>query len=377
MGKCGNILKIKILKTMTTTTNNQRQKLQPKPLDTIALRQVLGSWKRAGLSYAQIYKLQKLYLGETGWMDLQGVYPRNNFYEIAMGLKFKSISEMITCAKRCKGFGFVWMGKLHDKIDALSGIFSELWYEPSKDEEITYPEVFRRDNNNININNNISSNNKYINGGTPPSAEQVYSEFLLYLVSDQGAYDGIVKPINEQTERMMPELRVEQSGQQVQPGGASGLQVDASAQQVGASAQQVDASVQPNLRPVNAATELFLRKYLGQYMVSQGRKFVNGTHVGRKIWVQNLMRYPFMQRNVANAVADIRAQMQNDALVIARTYHPLSKFEFTERNSGRRFYDRPDGQGKTTVELIPQEAPPRPSALALWDRFGKEWYQAG
>ena len=143
----------------TTTTNNQRQKLQSKPLDATALRQVLGSWKRAGLSYAQIYKLQKLYLGETGWMDQQGEYPRNNFFEIAMGLKFKSISEMVTCIKRCKGFGFGWMGKQHDKIDTLSCIFSELWHEPSEGEEITYPEVFRRDNNNININNN--DNNSY------------------------------------------------------------------------------------------------------------------------------------------------------------------------------------------------------------------------
>ena len=369
----------------TTTTSNQRQKLQPKPLDTTALRQVLGSWKRAGLSYAQIYKMQKLYLGETGWMDQQGEYPRNNFYEIAMGLKFKSISEMITCAKRCKGFGFVWMGKQHDKIDTLSCIFSELWHEPSEGEEITYPEVFRRDNNNININNNISSNNKYINGGTPPSAEQVYSEFLLFLVSDQGAYDAIVKPINEQTERMMPELRVESSA----PSSTSSAPSASASSSASASASAPvsapsstssapgQAALPPNPHPVNVATSLFLKKYLGQYMVSQGRKFVNSTHVGRRIWVQNLMRYAFMQRNVANAVTDVRAQMQNDALVIARGYRPLSQFEYTDRQSGRRFYDRLDEQGKSTVELIPQEAPPRPAEHAVWDRFGKAWYQAG
>ena len=89
------------------------------------------------------------------------------------------------------------------------------------------------------------------------------------------------------------------------------------------------------------------------------------------------MRYPFMQRNVANAVADVRAQMQTDALVIARGYRPMSKYEYTDRMSGKRFFDHIDAEGKTIVELIPQEAPPRPSDQAVWDRFGKAWYQAG
>ena len=354
---------------MTTTTSNQCQKLQAKPLDATALRQVLGSWKRAGLSYAQIYKMQKLYLGVTAWMDQQGEYPRNNFYEVAKGLKFNSIVELVACVKRCKGFGFVWMSKQHDKIDGLLGIFSELWHEPSEGEDITYSAVCCDDNNNININNNISSNNKYnIYRSAQLSAEQLYSEFLLYLVSDQGAYDAIVKPINEQTERMMPELRVEPTGL-----------ASASGQQSSASGQPSAPGQQPssNPRPVNVATSLFLKNYLGQYMISQGRKFTNGTHAGRKIWVQNLMRYPFMQRNVANAVADVRAQMQTDALVIARGYHPMSKYEYTDRMSGKRFFDHIDAEGKTIVELIPQEAPPRPSADAVWDRFGKAWYQAG
>lgn len=365
-----------------TTTNNLRQKLQPKPLDATALRQVLGSWKRAGLSYAQIYKMQKLYLGETGWMDQQGEYPRNNFYEVAKGLKFNSILEMVTCIKRCKGFGFVWMGKQHDQVDELLGIFSELWHEPAKGEEITYSAVCCDshsavccdDNNNININNNNILNNNNIHRSAQLSAEQLLADFMLYLVSDQGAYDAIVKPINEQTERMMPELRVEPSASS---SASSSAPSPASSSASSSASSPSLSSLPSNPRPVNVATSLFLKKYLGQYLVSQGKKFINGTHPGRKIWVQNLMRYAFMQRNVANAVADVRAQMQNDALVIARSYRPLSEFEYTDRKSGRRFYDRPDEQGNTIVERIPQEAPPRPSQLAVWDRFGKAWYQAG
>ena len=135
--------------TQTTTTIGKTQKLQPKPLDNVTLRQLLGSWKRAGLSYAQIFKMQKLYLGETGWMDQKGEYPRNNFYEVARGLKFDSVSELIACIKRCKGFGLVWMCKQHDRIDNLLGLFSELWYKWFVLAILTGPSEVRNNSNNI------------------------------------------------------------------------------------------------------------------------------------------------------------------------------------------------------------------------------------
>ena len=339
--------------TQTTTTIGKTQKLQPKPLDNVTLRQLLGSWKRAGLSYAQIFKMQKLYLGETGWMDQKGEYPRNNFYEVARGLKFDSVSELIACIKRCKGFGLVWMCKQHDRIDNLLGLFSELWYVPSKDEDVTYSAVCCRDNNNYNnINNKYSYKDNNINGSSQRSAEQALSEFLLYLTADSGAYDAIVKPINERTEQMMPELKVEEGD-----------------------VSQGDGGQQAQARPVNAATQVFLKKYLGGYFIGQGNRFTNGTNIGRKIWVQNLMRYPFMQRNIANAVADVRAELSRNAMLLARGYHPLSPHEYKDKLSGQRFYDRIDPEdGSTIVEHIPDDAPPRPSAEARWDKFDKKWY---
>lgn len=127
--------------THTTITIDNPLKLQPKPLDIIALRQMIGSWKKAGLTYSQIFKIEKLYLGETGWMNQQGEYPRNNFYEIAKGLKFNSIIEMMKSLKRCRGFGFAWMGEKQDSIDSISGIFSELWHDAAENEIVTYPAV--------------------------------------------------------------------------------------------------------------------------------------------------------------------------------------------------------------------------------------------
>jgi len=356
--------------TQTTTTIDKTVRLQPKPLDHVTLRQLLGSWQKAGLSYAQIFKMEKLYLGETGWMNLQGEYPRNNFYEVAKGLRFNSVVELIACIKRCRGFGFVWMCDQHDKIDNLSGLFSELWHVPSKDEDVTYSAVCCPDNNYYNNINN-KYNNKYnnIKGSAQLNAEQVLADFLLYLVSEPGAYEAIVKPVNEQTERMMPELKVEQEeGHPVNPTTPS--------QSLSAvtPSQGQPAATPSQSRPVNPATQLFLKKYLGQYLVSKGTKFTHNTHEGRKIWVINLMRYPFMQRNIANAVADVRAELAHNAMLLARQYHPISPHEYKDKRSGQRFYDRQDPKsGDTIVEHIPDDAPARPSNQAKWDKFDKKW----
>ena len=87
------------------------------------------------------------------------------------------------------------------------------------------------------------------------------------------------------------------------------------------------------------------------------------------------MRYPFMQRNIANAVADVRAELSRNAMLLARGYHPLSPHEYKDKLSGQRFYDRIDPEdGSTIVEHIPDDAPPRPSAEARWDKFDKKWY---
>ena len=52
-----------------------------------------------------------------------------------------------------------------------------------------------------------------------------------------------------------------------------------------------------------------------------------------------------------------------------KTCHPLGEFEWTDKESGLRFYDDPlEG-----VVNIPDEAPPRPGAGAEWNVLSGKW----
>lgn len=104
----------------------KRKKLQPisNCVNIYDLRKLMGSWKMAGITYAQMLKVLRLYLGESGWMDIYGRYPYNNLYPIAKGMKFSSVTEFFKCIRRCKGFGFVYHGGIHD-LEHLDSFFSE------------------------------------------------------------------------------------------------------------------------------------------------------------------------------------------------------------------------------------------------------------
>lgn len=137
----------------------KRKKLQPisNCVNIYDLRKLMGSWKMAGITYAQMLKVLRLYLGESGWMDIYGRYPYNNLYPIAKGMKFSSVTEFFKCIRRCKGFGFVYHGGIHD-LEHLDSFFSELWHPVDSQENAVYYSPLTEssdDNNNININNKI------------------------------------------------------------------------------------------------------------------------------------------------------------------------------------------------------------------------------
>ena len=130
----------------------KRKKLQPisNCVNIYDLRKLMGSWKQAGITYAQMFKVLRLYLGETGWMDIDGRYPYNNLYQIARGMKFDSVTSLYKCIQHCEGFGFVYHDGVKD-VEHLASFFSNLWHQPdSKEQAVFYSSVSGADNNNIN-----------------------------------------------------------------------------------------------------------------------------------------------------------------------------------------------------------------------------------
>ena len=117
----------------------KRKKLQPisNCVNIYDLRKLMGSWKQAGITYAQMFKVLRLYLGETGWMDIDGRYPYSNLYQIARGMKFDSVTSLYKCIQHCEGFGFVYHDGVKD-VEHLASFFSNLWHQPdSKEQAVT------------------------------------------------------------------------------------------------------------------------------------------------------------------------------------------------------------------------------------------------
>ena len=182
----------------------KRKKLEPisNCVNIYDLRKLMGSWKQAGITYAQMFKVLRLYLGETGWMDICGRYPYNNLYQIARGMKFSSVTEFFKCIRRCKGFGFVYHGGIHD-LQHLDSFFSELWHPADSQENAVYysPLTESSDDNN-NINNNIYNNNRSTqrvksNDAKSTSYDQAFTNFMFFLKSDSGAWESIIKDLDE------------------------------------------------------------------------------------------------------------------------------------------------------------------------------------
>jgi hypothetical protein len=148
----------------------KRKKLQPisNCVNILDLRKLMGSWKLAGITYAQMFKVERLYLGETGWMDIDGRYPYNNLYQIARGMKFDSVTALYKCIKRCEGFGIIYHDGIKD-VEHFASFFSNLWHQPGSNEQaVYYSSVSGADNYNI---NNNKYNYQHLKQRTPETEE--------------------------------------------------------------------------------------------------------------------------------------------------------------------------------------------------------------
>ncbi|WP_373733244.1 hypothetical protein [Bacteroides heparinolyticus] len=101
-------------------------------------------------------------------------------------------------------------------------------------------------------------------------------------------------------------------------------------------------------------------------------RFKSTGHPGRLRWLENLLKTPGARTMMDRAAAEVREQQRKDALEKCRRRQenrPLCEFEWMDPETGIRFYED-DIEGSVR---IPKEAPPRPSATAVWNVLSKEW----
>ena len=358
--------------SQTENRSMKRKKLEPisSSVNIYDLRKLMGSWKQAGITYAQMLKVLRLYLGETGWMDICGRYPYNNLYPIAKGMKFSSVTEFFKCIRRCKGFGFVYHGGIHD-LQHLDSFFSELWHPADSQENAVYYSPLTEssdDNNNINI-NNIYNNNRSTqrvksNDAKSISYDQAFTNFLFFLKSDAGAWESIIKDLDEKCMSYLEDKTKNANEDQ----------------------SLLMMKVPFGEHSVSLATMRYLEVYVKNYMAGKSDSFLRNSDEGNKIWLIRVMNFPFMKDNVRKAAQDIRREVDVEGFNIIRKNRPLCQFEYQHPSSDQRLYDSfealdaqgnilPDASKESVGKYIPKDAPPRPSAHAEWDNDYQQWVE--
>ena len=356
--------------SQTENRSMKRKKLEPisSSVNIYDLRKLMGSWKQAGITYAQMLKVLRLYLGETGWMDICGRYPYNNLYPIAKGMKFSSVTEFFKCIRRCKGFGFVYHGGIHD-LQHLDSFFSELWHPADSQENAVYYSPLTEssdDNNNINniYNNNRSTQRVKSNDAKSISYDQAFTNFMFFLKSDEGAWESIIKDLDVKCMSYLEDKTKNSNEDQ----------------------DLLMMKVPFGEHSVSLATMRYLEVYVKNYMGSKVDSFFRNSDEGNKIWLIRVMNFPFMKDNVRKAAQDIRREVDVEGFNIIRKNRPLCQFEYQHPSSGQRLYDSfealdaqgnilPDASKESVGKYIPKDAPPRPSAHAEWDNDYQQWVE--
>lgn len=282
------------------------------------LQKIIKQWKKYRITDSAIPKLLELYLGLTAYMNSEKTYPIENFYDISLALKFKNARFLIESVKQCRTFGIVAGQNLY----GVTAFYSPLWLTEKtiEDSAETLPVKLPQDDN---IYNNISKEQ---------TALAAAKEFFHL--------------INETPEQKMMQLTPLINWFQLHE----------------------------KLNRQQACENLIylVNELLIPYFAAQER-FLKSNHIGRLCWLGNLIKSAHGQHLLNTAAADCRKKRQQtmqENRSNQRSNHPINEFEWTDPETGLRFYDD-DVEGMVS---IPNDAPPRPSATAIWNVLSRGWF---
>lgn len=314
-----------------TTSNDNRYTIQPltTSIDIETERKLIASWHTSRLTDTQIRKMLMLYFGVPEWMNEQKQYPSYRFSDITEGLRFHNRHDFVEILLRCSGFGFIWKNDEKPHTDQnLMAFYTPIWHVSDEKDmgnnhdlnssEQTLPPVINNNIYNKKKNNKKKNISKNVTGSKTCSAEYekeveaAAKELLNYIGTDPDAYAKVVKPVNEITQKLNPNLYINPE----------------------------DAC------PTNMATNTFFNDYLYPYLLKNSKVMMNIKNpVGKSCWLANLINIDFMQKNIMRAVNDATKYLKLHAAEMMRQYRPISNFEYQDKASKQRFYDSPRSDG--------------------------------
>ena len=343
-------------------------------MSVAGLKKMMHIWKSRNITDSTTTKLLELYLGLTAYMNSQKIYPQENFYEIRNSLRFSTTQALIEAMKRSQAFPFV----TDPETGAVKAFWSPLYHETNSEIHTekdngpasqTFAQTFAQtfvptDNNNIN-NNNI-----YTNSTNERTSERSSSPEKDSPKDDSGnlSEENFPRQGNSTTDTL-PTIAAKEFFHRIniskeEKAGILIPLIDRFQQQEGIDRPQACRIV------VCLVNEKLIPYFTAQV------KFRKLNHTGRLAWLANLLKSAHGQNLIAQAIQFHRTKREQEARENCRkqcselrSFHPVSPHEWSDRESGSRFYD--DATEGTV--LIPAEAAPRPSEKAVWNVLSHLW----
>lgn len=294
------------------------------------LQKTLGQWKKRNVTDTIESKLLELYLGVTAYMNGEQMYPLENFYDIGRGLRFRTTKCLTDAVRQCGSFGIV----PGENIYGMNAFYSVLWYDRLPEEEPT------ADSSDI-LQCKCQMDDIY-NILTPKGddAEKTASAGETVAVV-KAFFHRVNEDLEDKAQIFTPLIDWFQLHEKL-----------------------TRSEARNNL--VYLVNELLVPYFARQ------KRFMQSTHAGRLRWLQNLLKSAHGQHLLNNAARAERLQREQDGRELhanQRRNQPISPFEWTDAETGMRFYD---DELEGAVH-IPDEAQPRPSAQAVWNVLSASW----
>lgn len=330
-------------------------KAQKTSISVTELQKTIKMWKSRKITDSTVSKLLDLYLGLTAYMNDERVYPTENFYDIKLSLRFSTTQALVEAVKQCQSFKFI----LNDERTQIKAFYSPLWHDEISEmqtKQATDPT------------------------DASPSLQQAFAQTFaadnIYNIHTKGnPSDEELSPQGEKVSDVIPDKKNIVTADSL-----------AAAKEffhlINTTPAQKNQALTPlinwfqlheKLSRQHACENLIylVNELLIPYFAGQAR-FMKSNHTGRLCWLNNLMKSSHGQHllnDAACASRKNREQVARESRSTQRNNRPLCEFEWTDPESGMRFYDD-DLEGMVD---IPDDAQPRPSAEAVWNVLSREW----
>lgn len=319
------------------------------------LQKTIKIWRSRKITDSTIPKLLDLYLGMTAYMNDKHIYPIENFYDIKMSLRFSTTQSLIEAVKTSQSFKFI----IDENQKQIKAFYSPLCHDENSKLEtkednktpqssLNLPQAFAQTlavDNIYNIYTKGNSSDEEVSPEGEATLEDKSSKKDIITEESLAAAKEFFHLINRNSAQKAQILTPLINWFQMHEGLTRKHACE-------------------NL--VYLVNELLIPYFAGQ------TRFMKSNHTGRLCWLNNLLKSAHGQHLLNDAARGSRQKREQVALETKknqRENHPVNEFEWTDPETGMRFYDDKD-EGAVN---IPADAEARPSENAVWNVLSKEW----